>query len=157
MSCWPGSGWLDHTLWTPSVWPSRIISMISTRSRSPSTRWDGSRGSVSCEPDELMVWDGFFDVLSLVFCRRWPARPCAEWWWSTSNPWCRRGSPSKMRMRGEREQRGWSRRPISSSSCSGNCLLWVHTSQLQWRSSWVLQVTHSFVAPENSDLTWVCS
>lgn len=38
MSCWPESGWPALTLWTPSVWQWRTISMTLTRSRSPSIR-----------------------------------------------------------------------------------------------------------------------
>lgn len=59
-------------------------------------------------------------------CRRWPARPSAGWWWSTLKQWCRKESPLKMLMRGGKEQRGWSKRLISSNSSSENWLLWVH-------------------------------
>ena len=72
-------------------------------------------------------------VTGYVVCdvfRRWPARLIAGWWWSISRQWCRNGSPSRTQMRGGRERTGWLKRLSSSSSSSGNSLLWVVLFQL---------------------------
>lgn len=140
MSCWPGSGWLGPMQWTLSVWQSRITSTILPRSRSLSIRYMVKSINWYHQIKGLanwLIWRNpyrekfgmyilcmWLSVLCDMF-RRWPARPIAGWWWSISRLWCRNGSPSRTQMRGGRERTGWLRRLSSSSSSSGNSLLWV--------------------------------